>query len=64
MNRRVLACAGALIVAAAMYVSGAQTERGVADAAMRGDTAAVRALLQKKADVNAPQVDGATALHW
>jgi uncharacterized protein len=36
----------------------------VADAAMNGDTAAVRALLEKKADVNAPQVDGTTALHW
>ena len=31
---------------------------------MRGDTAAVRRLLQQKADVNAAQVDGATALHW
>ena len=31
---------------------------------MRGDTAAVRALLAQKADVNAPQADGATALHW
>lgn len=36
----------------------------VADAAMRGDRAAVRALLDQKADVNAPQADGATALHW
>ncbi|HEY1753945.1 MAG TPA: ankyrin repeat domain-containing protein [Bryobacteraceae bacterium] len=36
----------------------------VADAAMHGDKAAVRALVQQKADVNAPQVDGATALHW
>jgi ankyrin repeat protein len=36
----------------------------VADAAMRGDGAAVRALLSQKADVNAPQADGATALHW
>src|SRR5438094_10343309 len=36
----------------------------VADAAMRGDKAAVRTLLQQKADVNAPQPDGATALHW
>ena len=31
---------------------------------MKGDKAAVRTLLQQKADVNAPQVDGATALHW
>jgi cytohesin len=31
---------------------------------MRGDTAAVRALLAKKVDVNAAQKDGSTALHW
>ena len=36
----------------------------VADAAMKGNRDAVRALLQQKADVNAPQVDGTTALHW
>jgi ankyrin repeat protein len=42
----------------------AATRSNVADAAMKGDRAALRALLQKKADVNAPQVDGATALHW
>ena len=36
----------------------------VADAAMRGDKAAVRKLIVSKADVNAPQADGATALHW
>ena len=36
----------------------------VADAAMRGDRQAVRAALARKADVNAAQVDGTTALHW
>ncbi len=36
----------------------------VADAAMRGDGAAVRALVDAGADVNAPQGDGMTALHW
>jgi len=36
----------------------------VADAVMQGDRPAIRALLAKKADVNAPQVDGTTALHW
>jgi ankyrin repeat protein len=36
----------------------------VADAVQRGDIATVRALLAKKSDVNAPQADGATALHW
>jgi ankyrin repeat protein len=36
----------------------------VADAAARRDKEAVRALIQKHADVNAAQPDGATALHW
>ncbi len=39
-------------------------ESPVADAAMNGDRAAVQLLLQKKADVNAPQADGATAIEW
>src|SRR5580765_7764740 len=36
----------------------------VADLAMIGDTAAIQALLAQHADINAPQADGATALHW
>ena len=36
----------------------------VADAAMNKDKAALKTLLQKKADVNAAQADGATALQW
>ncbi|HTA40958.1 MAG TPA: ankyrin repeat domain-containing protein [Bryobacteraceae bacterium] len=36
----------------------------VADAAMNDDIAAVRSLLAGKADVNAPQADGATAIQW
>jgi len=43
---------------------GAAATSDVADAAMRGDVAAVRALVATKADVNAPQKDGSTALHW
>jgi len=35
-----------------------------ADAAMRGDVRALRAAIARKADVNAPQADGSTALHW
>ncbi len=31
---------------------------------MKRDTTDVRALLQQKANVNTPQVDGTTALHW
>jgi ankyrin repeat protein len=36
----------------------------LADAAMNGNKEAVRSLLQGKANVDAPQVDGTTALHW
>jgi ankyrin repeat protein len=36
----------------------------VVDAARRGDTKAVQEAIRAKADVNAPQPDGATALHW
>ena len=63
MNRRVIACAATLVVAVTMFARGAG-KSDVADAAMKDDKAAVRALLAQKADVNAPQVDGATALHW
>lgn len=36
----------------------------LADAVEKMDRAAVRALLERRADVNAAQVDGMTALHW
>jgi ankyrin repeat protein len=51
---------GLLLFAAGPRAAGSD----VADAVMRGDIAAVRALLAQKADINAPQADGATALHW
>jgi ankyrin repeat protein len=54
-------CAVAMALAAA-GVGAAGSD--VADAVMRGDAAAVRTLITKKADVNVPQADGATALHW
>jgi uncharacterized protein len=60
--RRLLAAAA--IVVASGSTAGAAGKSAVADAAMKGDTAALRALVEQKADVNAPQVDGATALHW
>jgi ankyrin repeat protein len=48
-----------------LCIAGLSAARGdVADAVMNGDKAAFRALLQKRADVNVPQVDGSTALHW
>src|SRR5216110_57589 len=36
----------------------------VADAAEKSDLAAIRTLLERHADVNAPQADGMSALHW
>ncbi len=43
---------------------GAVPPSPVANAAMKGDVATVRTLLAQKADVNAPQADGATAIQW
>ena len=43
---------------------GAARDVPLVDAVKTGDAAAVRALLQKKADVNATELDGSTALHW
>src|SRR5204863_3235749 len=36
----------------------------IADAAEKSDRATIRTLLKQRADVNAPQADGMTALHW
>src|SRR5262245_43905980 len=56
---------GLLVLGAATLLwAAAPVESPVADAAMRKDVAAVRALLEKGADVNAAQGDGMTALHW
>jgi ankyrin repeat protein len=49
---------------AALLLAAAPPDSPVADAAMRGDAEAVRALVKQGADVNAPQGDGMTALHW
>jgi ankyrin repeat protein len=63
--------AGIGIVAVAVVVgalsattSARLADSRVADAAARGDLPAVRALVGERADVNVPQGDGMTALHW
>jgi uncharacterized protein len=66
MRHSILCSAGSALCAVFFLlspVSGAVSSP-VADAAMSGDHAALRALLAKKADVNAPQADGATAIQW
>jgi ankyrin repeat protein len=47
---------------AASIVGAATTD--VADAAMQGNREGVQAAIARKADVNAAQIDGTTALHW
>src|SRR4051812_22040266 len=54
---------GALCVLCIGTLASAATS-DLADAVMRHDAAALRALMLKKADVNAPQADGTTALLW
>ncbi|NQW04440.1 MAG: ankyrin repeat domain-containing protein [Acidobacteria bacterium] len=51
-----------VILAVTTYAAGPTAP--IADAAMRGDSAAVQALINGGADVNAAQGDGMTALHW
>ena len=48
------------LVPAAGYAAGAEA----ANAAQKQDTATLRALVAKRANVNAAQPDGTTALHW
>jgi len=54
---------GGIVVSLAV-TAGAAGPSSISDAAMRGDRASVMALIKQGADVNAPQGDGVTALHW
>src|SRR6266852_4342843 len=51
-----------IVVAAAACLGAASSP--VADAVMNREKTALRSLLEQKADVNAPQADGATAIQW
>ena len=55
---------GFLLLLSAAGPVAAGSDARLADAAERKDRARVRALLEQRVDVNAPQVDGMTALHW
>jgi ankyrin repeat protein len=64
MSRSILAGLSVLLfLLITMFTVGAGRS-DVADAVMRGDRAALRSLIQQKADVNAVQIDGTTAVHW
>ena len=58
----ILALVGAGVVAASSAAVGADTP--LLEAVKNRDTAAVQALVSQRVDVNIPQADGATALHW
>ena len=53
-----------LVSLVSVATASAAADLPLVDAAMKGDTAAVRSLLRQKVDVNAPQPDGATAIAW
>ncbi len=55
---------GSVLVLSSIGLTAAGADAPIADAMEKMDRAAVRTLLQRRADVNAPQVDGMTALHW
>lgn len=57
-----LSMATVLLSAAAAHTAGSDAR--VAEAVKRGDSRVAAALVTQGADVNAPQGDGATALHW
>ncbi len=53
---------GVAFLLSAVSLTGADAR--LADAAEKMDRESIRTLLQKDIDVNAPQIDGMTALHW
>jgi len=59
-------CFNALALAAALFasISTVSAESVLANAVEKQDPASVRTLLEQRADVNTPQADGMTALHW
>ena len=64
MKRRELLLSVTAMVIGLAALAGAAGKSDVADAVMNGDRAALRTLIHQNADVSAPQIDGATALHW
>ncbi|MGH9645198.1 MAG: ankyrin repeat domain-containing protein, partial [Bryobacteraceae bacterium] len=62
--RHAVAAAAVLLVPAIYLTVLNAADSPVADAAMKGDKAAVQTLIKQKADVNLPQADGATAIQW
>ena len=64
MRTRARLLIAVVCVAGGAAVASAQTGSRLIDATKRDDAAAVRSLLSQRADVNAADADGSTALHW
>jgi uncharacterized protein len=64
MRTRIVVATVLTIVVPCICVMHAADRSPLADAAERGDVAAVRTLLTQAADASAAQGDGMTALHW
>jgi ankyrin repeat protein len=64
MDMRRLGMLGLSILLFAASPVSAATEIRLADAVEKMDRASIRTLLDQRVDVNAPQADGMTALHW
>jgi ankyrin repeat protein len=55
---------GAIVLLSAVSTGAVESEHALIDAVRSGDPVAARALVQAGANVNEPQADGTTALHW
>src|SRR4030095_2519281 len=64
MNRLAFTLPAVLALCVAGAAGAATPDHGLIVATKAGDAAAVRTLVQEKADVNAREPDGTTALHW
>jgi ankyrin repeat protein len=64
VNPRTMAFASLLVAFLASAIIIAATTDELISAVRAGNVEAARALLKQRVDVNAPQGDGATALHW
>ena len=64
MSLRSCAVVASGLLAFGSQALAAETDARLAEAAQREDRAAIRTLIDQKADVNAALADGTTALHW
>jgi len=64
MRKKHLGIFGIALLLSTVSLRGAGSDALLADAAEKMDRAKIRTLLRQRVDVNAPQIDGMTALHW